>query len=153
MSRAIFGTAALCGFMAMVAYSAPAREAPANARSNDAPVSYRASTIEGLPVRNAAGEDIGKIKDLVIDVRTGKVMYAALDFGGFIGVGDRLFAVPWHAFQVRTADGKDELQLNVAKDRLKQAPGFDKNHWPNMANPDWSKDFDVFYGPEKTARR
>ena len=110
----------------------------------------RVSTVEDMHVRNAAGEDIGKIKDLVIDVNSGKVIYAALDFGGFLGIGDKLFAVPWHSLQVKGTDKDQYLVLNVTKDRLKDAPGFDKNHWPDMANPNWAGTVDQFYGPAQT---
>jgi sporulation protein YlmC with PRC-barrel domain len=123
--------------------------APANA----VPAAFRASTIEHLTVRNAAGDDLGKVKDLVIDAATGKVSYAALDFGGFLGVGDKLFAVPWHAFQYVGTSNDEHLVLDVAKEKLKNAPGFDKGHWPNMADPQWSREVDKFYGPPRTASR
>jgi sporulation protein YlmC with PRC-barrel domain len=103
-----------------------------------------------MHVRNTAGEDLGKIKDLVIDVNSGKVIYAALDFGGFLGVGDKLFAVPWHSLQVKGTDKDQYLVLDATKERLKQAPGFDKNHWPDMANGNWAVDVDRFYGPART---
>ena len=111
----------------------------------------RVSKIEDMKVQNSAGEDIGKIKDLVVDFTSGKIAYAALDFGGFLGVGDKLFAVPWNAFSVqdRSPQKPNEhvLVLNVSKDQLEKAPGFDKNHWPDMANPNWSKDVDRYYTP------
>ena len=110
----------------------------------------RVSTIEDMHVRNTAGEDIGKIKDLVVDVNSGKVLYAALDFGGFLGVGDKLFAVPFHSFQVKGTDKDQYLVLDVTKERLKEAPGFDKNHWPDMANATWAHEIDHFYGPAQT---
>jgi sporulation protein YlmC with PRC-barrel domain len=126
----------------------PANEGPA--KIMDAMHHARVSTVEDMHVRNAAGEDIGKIKDLVIDVNSGKVLYAALDFGGFLGVGDKLFAVPWHSFQVKGTDKDQYLMLGVTKERLKEAPGFDKNHWPDMASANWTADVDRFYGPART---
>ena len=113
---------------------------------------FRVSTIEGMAVRNANGEDLGKVKDLVIDLESGTVVYAALDFGGFIGIGDKLFAVPWNAFKCQT-DGKVEhLVLATTKEKLKNAPGFDKSHWPVAADPSWSQ-VDKFYAPLKTAKK
>jgi sporulation protein YlmC with PRC-barrel domain len=110
----------------------------------------RVSKIESLQVRNTNGDDLGKIKDLVIDVRPGKIAYAALDFGDFLGVGDKMFAVPWSAFTVKE-DGKDHyLVLDVTKERLKNAPGFDKDHWPDMANPNWAAPVDQFYNAPRT---
>jgi sporulation protein YlmC with PRC-barrel domain len=136
--------------------TAPARAAdkvPTNATPTkvvDAMQHSRVSTVEDMHVRNTAGEDIGKIKDLVIDVNSGKVLYAALDFGGFLGIGDKLFAVPWHSFQVKGTDKDQYLVLNVTKERLKDAPGFDKNHWPDMASANWAADVDRFYGPARS---
>jgi sporulation protein YlmC with PRC-barrel domain len=114
----------------------------------------RVSKIEDMKVQNSAGEDIGKIKDLVVDINSGKIVYAALDFGGFLGIGDKYFAVPWNAMAVHDTQKPNEhvLVLNVSKDRLKNAPGFDKNHWPDMANPDWSRDVDRYYTPEGNAQ-
>ena len=56
-----------------------------------------ASTIEGDSVRNSAGEDLGRIEHIMIDIPTGRVAYAVLSFGGFLGIGNKLFAVPWEA--------------------------------------------------------
>ena len=148
----------------MAADKAPATDPPAPRTQSDPPqwwpkpgnhMHMRASKIEGLKVVNPAGDELGKINDFVIDIHSGKITYAALDFGGFLGIGDKLFAVPWSAFTV-SSGGKDhehQLTLDVSKDKLKNAPGFDKNHWPDMANPDWSKPVDEFYEGHKTARR
>jgi len=133
-----------------VVTSKPAEDA---ARVETSPVLFRASTLEKLKVRNLAGDDLGKISDLVIDANSGKITYVALDFGGFLGVGDKLFAVPWHSFRYEMTNNEEHLVLDVPKEQLKQAPGFDKNRWPNMADPQWSRDVDKFYGPARTARR
>ena len=99
---------------------------------------YRVSTLESLKVYNRNGENLGKIKDLVVDARTGKISYAVLDFGGFLGIGDKWFAVPWHAFKYETSNNEEQLVLDVSKDRLKNAPGFNSSRWPNMADPTFS---------------
>jgi sporulation protein YlmC with PRC-barrel domain len=140
-----------CTLMAAAAIISPV--AAADNASTASTSLYRVSTIESLKVYNRSNENLGKIKDLVIDARTGKISYAVLDFGGFLGVGDKWFAVPWHAFKCETKDNQDYLVLDVSKDRLKNAPGFDSNHWPNMADPTFSRDIDTFYGPAPTARR
>ncbi len=92
---------------------------------------------------------------LVVDFNSGKIAYAALDFGGFLGIGDKYFAVPWNAFSERDRSPQNAnehvLVLNVSKERLKNAPGFDKDHWPDMANPNWSQDVDRYYTTEKHA--
>jgi sporulation protein YlmC with PRC-barrel domain len=94
-----------------------------------------ASTLTGDRVRNASGEDLGKIEDLMIDVQNGRVAYAVLSFGGIIGVGDKLFAIPWQALSLREDEHK--FVLDVDKDTLENAPGFDKDNWPDMTAPDW----------------
>jgi sporulation protein YlmC with PRC-barrel domain len=113
---------------------------------------FRASRIESMKVRNAAGEDIGKIKDLVIDFNSGKIQYAALDFGGLFGVGDKLFAVPWSSFTCVEGSGvraDRHLVLDISKEQLKNAPGFGKNHWPDVANPNWANEVDKYYEHKK----
>src|SRR5438445_12971392 len=80
-----------------------------------------ASTLAGDRVKNAAGEDLGKIDELMIDIPTGRVAYAVLSFGGVLGLGDKLFAIPWRALRV----DEDEKQFifNVDKRQLENAPG------------------------------
>src|SRR5262245_36166952 len=103
-----------------------------------------ASTLSGDGVRNTAGESLGKIEDLMIDLPTGRVAYGVLSFGSFLGVGGKLFAVPWSALQLDTE--KHEFILDASKDRLENAPGFDKDNWPDMANPAWARSVHEYYG-------
>lgn len=88
----------------------------------------RASKVLGMNVRNTKGEDLGHVKDLIIDTNSQRVRYAVLSSGGFLGVGDKLFAYPVQAFQ--TAADRDDLILNVDRERLRDLPGFDMNAWP-----------------------
>ena len=113
----------------------------------------RVSTMEGLRVRNEAGENLGKIKDVVVDLKTGTIRYLALDFGGFLGIGDKYFAVPWSMFKYQREGVDEQLILNVSRERLRDAPGFDKNHWPNMADPTWSTDIDAFFGSYRASTK
>ncbi len=112
---------------------------------NEGPGPYvmAADTLEGDKVVNADGEDLGDIKDIMIDVPSGRVAYAVLSFGGFLGMGDKLFAVPWHALML-DADNKCFV-LDIPRDRLEQAPGFDKDHWPSMADQRWASEIHQFY--------
>ena len=73
-----------------------------------------ASTLEGDKVRNMEGEKLGEVKELMIDLESGRVAYAVLKFGGFLGMGDKLFAVPWEALRVSTEE--HEFVLDVPKD-------------------------------------
>jgi sporulation protein YlmC with PRC-barrel domain len=89
-----------------------------------------ASTLAGDQVRNEAGEDLGKIDEIMIDIPTGRVAYAVISFGGFLGMGNKLFAIPWSALAV----DEDEkcFILDVDRQTLETAPGFDKDNWPDM---------------------
>jgi sporulation protein YlmC with PRC-barrel domain len=102
-----------------------------------------AGTLAGDRVRNSAGEDLGKIEEIMLDVPTGRVAYAVLSFGGFLGMGNKLFAVPWQAL---TLDEREhEFLLNVDKQQLENAPGFDKDNWPDMADPNFAKQIYGYY--------
>jgi len=103
-----------------------------------------ASTLIGNEVCNQTGEDLGDIKEIMLDTSNGNVRYAVLSFGGVLGIGEKLFAVPWKALNLDTEN--ERFVLNVDKDRLKDAPGFDKNHWPDMADKTWENEIHSYYG-------
>ena len=105
------------------------------------------TSITGTDVTNAKGENLGEIKDLMIDTETGTVNYCVLSFGGFLGLGDKYFAVPFEAFSVNSTTEK--WVLNIDKDRLKNAPGFDKNNWPETSNHSYWNDLYKHYGVER----
>ncbi len=102
-----------------------------------------AATLIGDSVVNDSGDDLGKIEAIMLDVTSGRVAYAVLSFGGFLGMGDKLFAIPWSALTLDT-DQKCFV-LSVAKERLESAPGFDKDHWPSMADPTWAAELHSYY--------
>ncbi len=106
---------------------------------NHTPRLLSSSSITGTDVKNPSGENIGEIKDLMIDWSSGKVAYAVLSFGGFLGMGDKLFAIPLEAFEFDTADSNDRIVLDADKDSLENAPGFDKDNWPNSADNDFTR--------------
>lgn len=102
-----------------------------------------ADTLEGDSVVNGAGEKLGTLDHIMLDVGRGRVAYAVLSSGGFLGVGDKLFAVPWSAL---TLDADREcFVLDVAKEQLSNAPGFDKDHWPSMADARWAEEVHRYY--------
>jgi sporulation protein YlmC with PRC-barrel domain len=87
-----------------------------------------ASTLSGNEVKNHLGENIGHIKDLMINLHDGSVAYAVMSFGGFLGVGEKLFAIPWSRIQV---DQRNKCcVVDMSKEYLEKAPGFDKDNWP-----------------------
>lgn len=106
-----------------------------------------ASKIIGESVVNRQDESLGKIHELVFDAKDGRLAYAVLSFGGFIGMGDKLFAMPWKAFEFSNTENK--LILNVEKEKLESAPGFDKSEkWPDFADRTWGGDIYKYYGYE-----
>ena len=102
-----------------------------------------ASTVIGDAVKNPQGESLGDLKEIMFDTDSGKITYGVLSFGGILGMGDKLFAVPWSALAVDHAN--HHLILNVSKDRLKDAPGFDKDNWPNFADPTFGQSLNTYY--------
>lgn len=107
--------------------------------------SFRSSNLEGMPVYNLAGEEVGKIEELVINVEQGRIEYAALGVGGFLGIGEKMFAVPWRLFTLNYDETKSFFVLDVSKQVLEKAPGFDKSRWPDVANPKWADDIEKYY--------
>lgn len=102
-----------------------------------------ADTLQGDKVVNLQGDDLGKIEDIMIDVPSGRVAYAVLSFGGILGIGGKFFAIPWRALTL-DADRKCFV-LDIDEERLKNAPGFDKDHWPSMADPTWASEVYTYY--------
>lgn len=101
------------------------------------------TSITGTNVTNAKGENLGEVKDLMIDIESGTVNYAVLSFGGFLGMGDKYFAVPFEAFSVNQTT--ETFVLNVDKEVLKKTPGFDKDNWPKSSNTSfWNSLYDHF---------
>ena len=103
-----------------------------------------ASSLKGDNVVNHQGEDLGKIEEIMIDLDRGRIAFAVLSFGGFLGMGDKLFAIPWQAFTVDTVQKR--LILNTKKELLEKATGFDKSNWPNMADSTWGSTVYGYYG-------
>ncbi|MFN0007891.1 MAG: PRC-barrel domain-containing protein [Planctomycetota bacterium] len=113
------------------------------------PCVWLAKDLIGMKVVSQQGDDLGKIEDVVVHPG-GERSYAVLTFGGRMGMGDKLFAMPWSVLRTVEPDTTKKnselsLVLPLDKERLKKAPGFDKKSWPIMANPDWTKDVDAFY--------
>jgi sporulation protein YlmC with PRC-barrel domain len=111
--------------------------------SRDNPDFLSASKIKGNKVVNTAGENLGKIDELMIDLEDGRVSYVVLSFGGFLGMGNKLFAFPWQALKLKIHD--HAFLLNVPKETLKKAEGFDKDNWP-ITNREWLATMYSFYG-------
>jgi hypothetical protein len=104
--------------------------------------------IIGTKVVNPQNEDLGKIEDLIVD-SSGRISYAVLSFGGFLGLGDKDFAIPFNAFGFDAANNR--AVLNIDKSLLKNAPGFDKDNWPNLSDPSFGQDISKYYGYDHAA--
>ncbi len=115
-------------------------------RTGPGPHLMGAGTLVGNDVYNKDSEDVGDIKEIMLDMRSGKVSYAVLSFGGFLGMGEKLFAVPWEALSLDTTNKR--FVLDVDKERLQGAPGFDKDHWPDMADANWQRGIHAYYGTQ-----
>jgi sporulation protein YlmC with PRC-barrel domain len=102
-----------------------------------------AATLHGDSVVNAAGNDLGKIEAIMLDVTSGRIAYAVLSFGGIFGIGTKLFAIPWSALTLDAAQKR--FVLNATKEQLGNAPGFDKDHWPSMADQSWAAAVHTYY--------
>lgn len=87
-----------------------------------------ASSIIGERVVNYEGQDMGHIKDIMLDIRSGRIEYYVIEFGGFLGIGEKFFAIP---FQLLNVDPANKVfRFNEKRETLEKAPGFDKHHWP-----------------------
>jgi sporulation protein YlmC with PRC-barrel domain len=112
------------------------------------PFCHKASDVIGSKVKNAKNEDLGKVEELVIEPSTGFIDYAVVSFGGFLGMGDKYFAVPFTLLKApKVPESSDQafFTFDVEKSRLEKAPGFDKNNWPDIAAANWSQEIDRFY--------
>lgn len=113
-------------------------------RTGPGPELMGADRLIGNDVYNLVGDDLGVIKEIMLDMRSGRVIYAVLSFKSFLGLGEKLFAVPWRALALDTEHKR--FTLDIDRYQLKDAPGFDKNHWPDMADQRWQMQISRFYG-------
>ena len=101
-------------------------------------------SLEDNKVYNHQNESLGEVEEIMINMTDGKVEYAVVEFGGFLGMGTKYFAVPWQALQLDT--NEECFRLNVSKETLEGAEGFDKDNWPNMADPAFAARTRAVYG-------
>lgn len=99
--------------------------------------------VEGTPVVNNQGEKLGTIDKVMIDKKSGKVAYAVMSFGGFLGIGDRHHALPWSVLTYDT--GKDGYVVNIDKETLERGPTFDANETPNYEDETWGRQVHDYY--------
>ena len=115
-------------------------------RTGPGPELMGANTLIGNDVYNIEGDDLGVIKEIMLDMRSGRIIYAVLSFKPLFSLGEKLFAVPWKALTLDTEHKR--FMLDVDKKRLKDAPGFDRSYWPDMADQRWQMEISRFYGSQ-----
>lgn len=108
--------------------------------------SMSASTLIGDTVKNRGDENIGSLEEIMIDLESGRVAYAVLSAGGFLGLGEKFFAIPWELVAVDTDDKKVVIDLD--KETLENAPGFDQDNWPDSSRQDWLEEVYVYHQVE-----
>ena len=84
-----------------------------------------ADKVEGTPIFGANRDKMGDVKSIMINKRSGKVEYAVLSIGGFLGMGTKYHPIPWAKLDYNTDLGG--FLLNVSDDQLKKAPTFNDN--------------------------
>jgi sporulation protein YlmC with PRC-barrel domain len=117
---------------------------PIRTVATDPALLLSSGTLKNTKVVNPAGEDLGKLEEIMLHVDSGDVAYAVVSFGGFLGMGEKLFAVPWEALRIDTAE--HHIVLDVDRERLETAPGFSKDAWPTTVDAGWMKDVYRHYG-------
>lgn len=116
---------------------------PSDPSQGPGPAIMEAKALTGDGVVNAAGEDLGKIEAIMLDVASGRVAYAVLSFGGFLGMGSKLFAIPWSSLKLDSRNSR--FVFDVSKEKLQNAEGFDKDDWPSMSDPAWAERVHSYY--------
>jgi sporulation protein YlmC with PRC-barrel domain len=115
-----------------------------NDAADQSPRLMTSSKMCGSKVINRQNETLGEIEDIVFDVPRGAIAYAAMASGGFLGLGERLFAVPWTALIYDA--GRECFVINAHKESFEKAPGFDKDRWPTEAGAEWHEQVHRHYG-------
>lgn len=107
---------------------------------------HKATDLTGKAIKNPAGESLGTLHDIVVDARSGRILYGVVSYGGFMGLGDKLFAMPWSS--LRLAPDSGHLSLDVSRETLSSAEGFNQDQWPNFADERWATGNYKHYGQE-----
>ena len=127
-------------------------------------VGISAEELKRLDVVNASGEKLGKIEDLMIDIQKGQIIYAVLSFGGISSLSRKLFAIPWETMCIEGRWNyqdiyRQRIVFNIPREKLEQAPGFDKDEWPAEPDKAWINEVFAYFGcqpywasPEEASR-
>jgi len=119
---------------------------PANPGAQPRRIVVGATSLVGSHVRNEAGEDLGRLEQIMLNISSGHIGYGVLSVGGFLGIGAKMVAVPWSAFHIEEVEQGPRLMLDVDRKTLEDAPGFEKDNWPDMADPAFESEIHKHYG-------
>ena len=108
------------------------------------PMLMGATTLAGDTICDHDGNSLGELKEIMLDTRTGRIAYAVLSSGSYLDPAVKLFAVPWRALRLDPVNKR--FVLDVSKAQLDSAPGFDRDHWPDLADPVWANQIHSYYG-------
>lgn len=98
----------------------------------------------GCEIINLSGDKLGELKGIMLDVQRGRIAYGVIKAGGFLGLGDHLFAVPWQILDMDVDEKRFVLDAN--REKLEHSPTFNKHNWPSMANFYWGQQLHLYYG-------
>jgi sporulation protein YlmC with PRC-barrel domain len=104
---------------------------------------YAAGAFKGAVVYNYAGQTLGKVDEFVLDFDSGRITYVVISLGGFLGLGDKLFAIPWELVAIRPDE--HAFYADVEKQLLIDAPSFDRKNWPGMSDSAWAENIRAHY--------
>jgi hypothetical protein len=111
--------------------------------SNTAVIAVK--TMMGYKVENEAGEDLGRIEDLIVDQSGGRIMFGVMSCGGFLGIGSRLIAVPWNMLTFDSSTGR--FNLNLDKETLLNAPSFNRDDFTDLTDREWQRHVQNYFAP------
>jgi sporulation protein YlmC with PRC-barrel domain len=121
-----------------------AAPAPPNPAAPSDATLLRSQFLFTYRVKSPQGEDLGKIEEIMIDMELGRVVYAVLSFGGFLGIGNKWVPVPWDALALHP--DQKEIVLNIEKEKIQKAPNFEPATLPDLANRQWGAVIHTYYG-------
>jgi sporulation protein YlmC with PRC-barrel domain len=130
-----------CGLMMSWTALAPAADTDTGSKIA-VPKAYRMNKLRGVEVRNLQGEKLGTVDDFVVNMETGTINYVALGTGGVLGLGEKLFAIPFNEVKMSMDGNNIFFVVNVSKTKLKNSKGFDKDNWPENATAGFAEAVD-----------
>ena len=128
----------------LIAILTPGRSVGAVSHSDGSPILRGAQSVRGYKVVNLRDETLGTIDNILLDMQLGRIAYAVMSTSGFLGIGERLFPIPWSALTL-DAD-RNCFVMDSSKKRFERAPGFDRGQWPKRAGFDWHEAVHNFHG-------